>query len=118
MASSPKQRSKRQGDPAAQLWARGGSVRARSPTFEKNLLDVAFLSTSGDSTMTRQRPTLVIASCTVLALSAATGAFAHPSLVSAAPAVGGTVRTAPNAVTLRFNERLESAFSSVIIRDS
>jgi len=60
---------------------------------------------------------LVIATCSALSL-ATTGAFAHPRLVSATPAVGGTVPAAPDTVALRFNERLESKFSSVTIRDS
>jgi methionine-rich copper-binding protein CopC len=67
--------------------------------------------------MTIQRTIFVFAACAVLVLSGAT-AFAHPRLVRATPAVDGTVRTAPNDVTLRFNEKLEPAFSSVVIRDS
>jgi len=67
--------------------------------------------------MTIQRTIFVFAACAVLVLSGAT-AFAHPRLVRATPAVEGTVRTAPSDVTLRFNEKLEPAFSSVVIRDS
>ena len=40
-----------------------------------------------------------------------------PILTTATPAVGATVSTPPNEVTLRFNEKLESAFSSVVVRD-
>ena len=64
-----------------------------------------------------QRTILVTAACAILVLSGAT-AFAHPRVVSATPAVGGTVKTAPSEVTIRFNEKLEPAFSSVTIRDS
>ena len=67
--------------------------------------------------MTIQRTIFVIAACAVLVLSGAT-AFAHPRVISATPAVGGTVKTAPSEVTIRFNEKLEPAFSSVTIRDS
>jgi methionine-rich copper-binding protein CopC len=67
--------------------------------------------------MAIQRTIFVITACAVLVLSGAT-AFAHPRLVRATPAVDGTVGTAPSDVTLRFNEKLESAFSSVVIRDS
>jgi methionine-rich copper-binding protein CopC len=67
--------------------------------------------------MAIQRTIFVIAACAVLVLSGAT-AFAHPRVVSATPAVGGTVKTAPSEVTIRFNEKLEPAFSSVTIRDS
>jgi methionine-rich copper-binding protein CopC len=53
-----------------------------------------------------------------MTLSAATAAFAHAHLVRATPTVGGTVHEAPAEVLLRFNEKLESAFSSVVVRDS
>ena len=39
-------------------------------------------------------------------------------LVSAVPAAGGTLHNAPNEVTLRFSEKLEPKFSSVVVRDS
>jgi methionine-rich copper-binding protein CopC len=45
-------------------------------------------------------------------------AFAHAHLVRSTPAEGGTVKDAPTEVTLKFNERLEPAFSSAVIRDS
>jgi methionine-rich copper-binding protein CopC len=51
-------------------------------------------------------------------LSGVAAAFAHAHLVRAAPAEGGTVKSAPNEVTLKFNEKLEPAFSSAVIRDS
>ena len=34
------------------------------------------------------------------------------------PAAGGIVATPPDEVTLRFNEKLEAAFSAVIVRDA
>jgi methionine-rich copper-binding protein CopC len=63
------------------------------------------------------RPILAISASSFFTLIAL-DAFAHPRLVSATPAVNGAVRTPPSTVTLRFNERLEPAFSSVVIRDS
>ncbi len=44
-------------------------------------------------------------------------AFAHAHLVRATPAAGGTVQAAPSEVTLRFSEKLEPKFSSVLVRD-
>ena len=68
--------------------------------------------------MATQRTIILIGACAVLTLSGAVTAFAHPRVVSATPTVGGTVKTAPSEVTIRFNEKLEPAFSSVTIRDS
>src|SRR5437868_5894957 len=45
-------------------------------------------------------------------------AFAHAHLVKAVPAAGGTLHDPPSEVTLRFNEKLEPAFSAVIVRDA
>jgi methionine-rich copper-binding protein CopC len=53
-----------------------------------------------------------------LTLGATVAASAHAHLVRATPAVGGTVQAAPNEVTLHFNERLEGAFSAVVVRDA
>jgi methionine-rich copper-binding protein CopC len=68
--------------------------------------------------MTPKRTIFAILASSILVLSGTIAASAHPRLLSAVPAADGTVRTAPSEVTLRFNERLEPAFSSVIIRDS
>ncbi len=68
--------------------------------------------------MTLQRTIIMTAAAAALSLSGAVAAFAHAHLVRATPAEGGTVRSAPNEVMLKFNERLEAAFSSAIIRDS
>src|SRR5215472_16855745 len=59
----------------------------------------------------------VTAASAALSLWAA-AAFAHAHLVRATPAEGGTVKTAPAEVTLKFNERVEPAFSSAVIRDA
>ena len=68
--------------------------------------------------MTRKQKALLIVASSALMLSGTIGASAHPRLLNATPAADGTVSAAPNMVTLRFNERLELAFSSVIIRDA
>jgi len=68
--------------------------------------------------MTIRHTIIVTAACATLSLSAAAAAFAHAHLVRATPAEGGTVKAAPSEVTLKFNERLEPAFSSAIIRDA
>ena len=44
--------------------------------------------------------------------------MAHAHLVRATPAAGGTVSAAPTEVTLKFSEKVESAFSSVVVKDS
>ena len=68
--------------------------------------------------MTNRRTAFAIAAWAVFSLSGTFAAFAHTHLVRATPAVDGTIHTAPSEVTLRFSEKLESAFSSVVVRDS
>ena len=68
--------------------------------------------------MSHQRRAIVLATAAVIVLGGPVAALAHAHLVRAVPAAGGTVTTAPNEVTLRFNERLERAFSSVVVRDA
>jgi methionine-rich copper-binding protein CopC len=68
--------------------------------------------------MSSQRTILVLAASATLVLSGAATALAHAHLVRATPAVGGTVQVPVSEVTLRFNERLEGKFSSVVVRDS
>ncbi len=68
--------------------------------------------------MLAQRTITVPAASTVLVLSGAVAAFAHAHLVRATPAVGGTVHTPPSEVTLRFSEKLEPKFSSIVVRDA
>jgi methionine-rich copper-binding protein CopC len=45
-------------------------------------------------------------------------ASAHAELRRATPTAGGTVATAPAEVVLNFSERLESTYSSVVVRDA
>jgi methionine-rich copper-binding protein CopC len=68
--------------------------------------------------MTAQRKIILFAACAIMSLSAAGTALAHPRVLRATPAVGGTVAAAPSEVTIRFNEKLEPAFSSVVVRDA
>jgi copper resistance protein C len=58
------------------------------------------------------RTVTLIASLLIAAL-ASTVAQAHAFLDHATPAVGSTVQTAPNELTLLFTQNLEAAFSSV-----
>jgi methionine-rich copper-binding protein CopC len=67
--------------------------------------------------MAIRRALIVTAASAALPLWAA-AAFAHAHLVRATPAEGGTVKAAPTEVTLKFNEKLEPAFSSAVIRDA
>ncbi len=56
---------------------------------------------------------------TILLLLGASGpAFAHAELRRATPEVGGTVSAPPTEVLVNFSEPLESAFSSVVVRDA
>jgi len=48
-----------------------------------------------------------------LLLPAAPPALAHAHLERAVPAVGSTVRTPPDEITLRFSEKVEASFSTV-----
>ncbi len=68
--------------------------------------------------MSTQRTIIVLAASAALVLSATMAASAHAHLVRATPAAGGTVQAAPSEVTLRFSEKLEPKFSSVVVRDS
>jgi methionine-rich copper-binding protein CopC len=68
--------------------------------------------------MTSNRAITTVLASAVLALSGVSGAFAHAQLKAATPAAGGAVAEAPSEVTLNFSEKLEAAFSTVIIRDA
>jgi copper resistance protein C len=68
--------------------------------------------------MSAQRSIIVFVASAFLSLGGATAALAHAHLVRAVPAAGGTLHDPPSEVTLRFSERLEPAFSSVIVRDA
>ena len=50
-----------------------------------------------------------------LALAPATPAQAHAELVSASPAQGAALATAPAAVTLRFTEKLNPGFTTIVV---
>ena len=62
------------------------------------------------------RPLFVVVSLFLMALGA-TGAQAHAHLDHASPAVGSTVPTAPQEITLWFTQNLEAAFSTVEVFD-
>ncbi len=66
--------------------------------------------------MPSRLPTILVAFA-LLAL-ASVPAFAHAHLVKAQPAAGGTMHEPPSEVTLRFNEKLEPKFSSIVVRDA
>ena len=68
--------------------------------------------------MAAQRKIILFAACALMSVSASGTALAHPRVLRATPAVGGTVTTAPSEVTIRFSERLEPAFSAVVVRDA
>ena len=68
--------------------------------------------------MSTRHTVIVLASSAIFAIFGAVSALAHAHLVRATPAVGGSVHTPPSEVTLRFSEKLEAAFSSVVVRDS
>jgi methionine-rich copper-binding protein CopC len=65
-----------------------------------------------------KRHIVATVAATAFAFTATTAAFAHAHLVRATPAAGGTVHDAPGEVVLRFNEKLETAFSTVVVRDA
>jgi methionine-rich copper-binding protein CopC len=67
--------------------------------------------------MSKCRVAFVVAS-TTLALGWSGAAFAHAQLKQATPAIGGSVPMAPTEVTLNFSEKLESSFSTIIVRDA
>jgi methionine-rich copper-binding protein CopC len=51
-------------------------------------------------------------------MAGASAAWAHAELKQASPAVDSTVSAAPTEITLNFSERLEPAFTAVIVRDA
>jgi methionine-rich copper-binding protein CopC len=68
--------------------------------------------------MSVQRKVHFLAAAAVLLLGGASAALAHAHLVRATPVAGGSVSKAPTEVALRFSEKLESAFSAIVVRDS
>jgi methionine-rich copper-binding protein CopC len=63
------------------------------------------------------RITVTALSLLFLTISAA-AAHAHASLAHASPSVGSIMSVAPHEVILTFTERLEAAFSALIVMDS
>jgi methionine-rich copper-binding protein CopC len=61
---------------------------------------------------------MLFVACAFMSLSAVGSALAHPRLIRATPAAGGTVVMPPSEVTIRFNEKREPAFNSFVVRDS
>ena len=59
-----------------------------------------------------------VAASTLLIAAGASTAWAHAELKQASPAVDSTVSAAPTEITLNFSERLEPAFTAVIVRDA
>src|SRR6202140_4388798 len=68
--------------------------------------------------MSNHRTGFVLIASAVMALSGGGAAFAHAQLKTATPAVNGVATPAPSEVTLNFSEKLEAAFSTVIVRDA
>jgi len=61
---------------------------------------------------------LIATLATASIMLGAGAAWAHAELKQASPGVDGTVKAAPTEVTLKFSERLEPAFTAVIVRDA
>ena len=68
--------------------------------------------------MPTRQSIITLAASAALLMGGTAAAFAHAHLVRSTPAAGGTVQAAPSEVMLRFSEKLEPKFSSVIVRDS
>jgi methionine-rich copper-binding protein CopC len=68
--------------------------------------------------MSTRRSITMLAASAALLMGGTMAASAHAHLVRATPAAGGTVQAAPTEVMLRFSEKLEPKFSSVIVLDS
>jgi methionine-rich copper-binding protein CopC len=68
--------------------------------------------------MSNHRTVFGLLASAVLAMSGSGAAFAHAQLSRATPAAGGAVPMPPSEVTLNFSEKLEAAFSTVIVHDA
>jgi methionine-rich copper-binding protein CopC len=55
---------------------------------------------------------------TLLGIAAASAAHGHASLERASPLAGSTVSDAPKEIVLTFSEKLEPAFSRIIVTDA
>jgi len=73
---------------------------------------------TGRTKMRIHRSTLGAVGSLLLLLSGAAPASAHAQLRSSTPAAGGAVAKAPSEVLVNFSEPLESAFSTVVVRDA
>jgi methionine-rich copper-binding protein CopC len=78
---------------------------------------IGFVQPQETCIMTIGRSIFTLAAGAAMPLLAASAAFAHAHLVRATPAVGTTVHEAPSEILLRFNEKLEPSFSTVVVRD-
>ncbi|MCG5457600.1 copper resistance protein CopC [Micromonospora sp. PSH03] len=81
------------------------------------------MSTSTVMTVPSSRPTAVRLGAAVLAalvavLIPASPAWAHNSLKTATPARDATVPSAPTEVTLEFMQRLDPAFTTIVLTDA
>src|SRR5215831_17683367 len=65
-----------------------------------------------------KRRIFTFAASAALIMGGAGAAWAHAELKQATPAVDGAVQTAPTEITLKFSERLEPAFTAVIVRNA
>jgi methionine-rich copper-binding protein CopC len=61
---------------------------------------------------------LTVSASALLAITGASEAWAHAELKQASPAVDSTVSATPTEIKLNFSERLEPAFTAVIVRDA
>jgi methionine-rich copper-binding protein CopC len=68
--------------------------------------------------MSKHRTPYGLVAFAVMALSGTQAAFAHAQLSHATPAAGDAVSKPPSEVTLNFSEKLEAAFSTVVVRDA
>jgi copper resistance protein C len=69
--------------------------------------------------MTLHRATVAgFLAAAAISITGSGAAFAHAQLSRATPAVGSSVDAAPAEVALNFSEKLENAFSTVIVRDA
>ena len=68
--------------------------------------------------MTTRRRLAAVCAVALAALAAAPGASAHAVLIGTTPGNDSVLERSPKVVTLRFNERVETAFGSVRVYDS
>jgi copper resistance protein C len=81
-------------------------------------VDILVFTILGHRVALISRLAIIVAASAVLALLDVSAASAHAQLVHAEPPAGGVLAAAPAEVTLNFSEKLEPAFSSLVVRDS